>query len=145
MSEEARSETFNARCFRGKKQIATPVSERNYTTIILEKDFRSVAQVHLNDIRDDNKRRIHFHPWFKALPNQSFGQAISFWREALPVSMNYFFSTYGFKEIIGDVSVNNKIANFCLKRLGHLPVDVVEATYIGDTGLYNRYKFYPVC
>jgi len=86
--------------------------------------------VHLNDIRDDEKLRVHFHPWPNALPSKSFGQAVLFWRQAIPLSMEHFFSTYGINEIIGDVSVNNKIANFCLKRLGHRPVEVVEETYI---------------
>lgn len=126
-----------------KGQIETPIKERNYTTIILEKDLRQVAQVHLNDIRDDMTRRIHFHPWFKSLPNKSFGQAVRFWREAIPVSMNYFFSTYPISEIIGDVSVNNKIANFCLKKIGCISREVVQATYLGDEGLYNRYRFFP--
>lgn len=127
-----------------RKQIAIPAVKRNNTTIILEYNLQAVAQVHLNDIRDEKARRIHFHPWIKAMPNRSFGQTISFWREAGPLSLRHFFSMYQLNEIIGDVSATNKIANFCLNRMGYEPTESVVATYIGAEGLYNRYRFYPV-
>ena len=122
-----------------RAQIAIPEQDRNHTTAILEIGGKPVGHVLLNDIRDDHARRVHFHLWRNAATVRGFNHASKIWADAIAASATYFFSRYDMKEIVGDVSVENKIANRLLDRMGYKPVSMIRASYLGYEADYNRY------
>ena len=125
------------------EQAKTPQRNRKGTTAIIELNACPIGHIHLNDIRDDEKRRVHFHPWPNSRPNEIFGQAIGLGIQYLSLSIDYFVQTFGVPELIGDVAIENKFANFCMKKAGYSSMGEYKASYLGYEGNYHRYRLWP--
>ena len=122
-------------------QIRIPEKDRMHTTAILEVHGRAIGHLVLNDIRDEAKRRIHFHLWRKTGINHGLNHAAKMWDEVICLAKDYFSLKYGLAEIIGDVSTKNKIANYVLAKLGYAPTETVMESYLGYEAAYNRFVF----
>ena len=123
-------------------QTKTPLMSRRSTTAIVEYRGRAIGHVLLNDIHSNEKRRMHFHAWPNTARIQNLGSVLTFLPKIVLVALDYFFQSYDIEYIIGDISAGNEPANYVLARMGFLPEETVEATYLGEMGRYSRYKFH---
>lgn len=116
----------------------TPLAERSSTTSVVLLDGKPIGHVLLNHFNDPEKCRMHFHVWRHRMPA---GDALPLISRIARESVRHFFETLPVQQITGDIAVANKPANFVLKRLGFTPSETLMCSYLGDSQLYNRYKF----
>lgn len=124
-----------------KKQIQIPVKDRKSTTAIIVLDGKKVGHVLLNNIQDEQSRRMHFHMWRHHLPKQNLGATTIILKQLIQESLKYFFQEFNLSNITGDISQSNKVALYVLSRAGFEPLTSVQASYLGQEGFYKRFTF----
>lgn len=121
--------------------VETAIPERSHSAAVVVYKGQPVGHLLLNDVKAPACRRMHFHMWRRKIERSSLTDTITLTKKIVSLSLEYFFTTHGIDEIVGDVAVSNGAANFVLRAMRIFPSETVDESYLGETQAYNRYVF----
>lgn len=119
-----------------QRELALPLTEKNYYYVIWQLDGQAIGHSNVNNIRFGASATMHLHLWERERRNSGLGLAL------LKQTIPWYFNTFELEKLVCEPFAYNEAPNKTLQKLGFTLLRTYETTPgpINFHQLVNRYE-----